>query len=94
MSKKLNTHDAQAIDLLLDQSEQVRGMSAASFSQPSEQVFRSVGPAQKVLSLLDVWQPEEPAADLVRRTLARVSGTSLESTDRPEKGVNSYGPLA
>ncbi len=74
MSRKLNTNDAEAIDLLLDQSERSRDVH--SFSQPSESLFHRIAPAQKLLNLLDVWTLEEPPADLIQRTLTKIAASS------------------
>jgi len=94
MPKKLNINDGQAIDLLLDQSERSRDMSSASYAQPNEGVFHRVASAQKVLSVLDLWEAEEPPVDLIQRTMSRIANSQLGGSMSNENHPRPFGPTA
>jgi hypothetical protein len=91
MPKRLQAQDMKAIDLVLDKAKQT---SAASFAEPDESVRSRVEPVQKVLNLLSLWPAEEPPADLVARTLARIAGDVPSQNVSPIKHIDPYGPLA
>ena len=74
MTKRLGDSDRRAVDLLLDRStDAVNGDGNGQFvahAQPgTEPGIQSV---QRVLSLLDLMRADEPSADLMTRTLARI----------------------
>jgi hypothetical protein len=72
MAKQLNDGDRAAVDMLLDQhvSSHDGGIAAASVATAT---FRQhLQAVEKTLSLLDSWQPAEPAPDLAARTLRRI----------------------
>ena len=74
MTKRLGESDRRAVDLLLDRSagaENGNGNGGyVAHAQPAtEPGLQSV---QRVLSLLDLMPADEPSADLMTRTLARI----------------------
>jgi len=77
MTKRLGDSDRRAVDLLLDRSTGAAGDgngggngSYVAHAQPAtEPGIQSV---QRILSLLELMPAEEPAEDLVARTLARI----------------------
>jgi hypothetical protein len=74
MTKRLGESDRRAVDLLLDRSagaENGNGTGGyVAHAQPvTEPGLQSV---QRVLSLLDLMPADEPSADLMTRTLARI----------------------
>ena len=73
MTKRLGDSDRRAVDLLLDRPTTVNGDGNGHFvahAQPgTEPAIQSV---QRVLSLLDLLPADEPSADLMTRTLARI----------------------
>jgi hypothetical protein len=79
MSKRLSLGDRRAIDVLLDRvpATSARGNGAAGDNQSySMQVTAEahIRAAEKILGLLDHLPAEEPAADLVDRTMKRING--------------------
>ena len=76
MTKRLGESDRRAVDLLLDRSTGVgngngngNGGYVAHAQPATEPGLQSV---QRVLSLLDLMPADEPSADLMARTLARI----------------------
>jgi|SRR5687768_2924874 len=76
MTKRLGDSDRRAVDLLLDRSTGAvdgdgngNGRFVAHAHPGTEPGIQSV---QRVLSLLDLMPADEPSADLVTRTLARI----------------------
>ncbi len=76
MTKRLVESDRRAVDLLLDRSTHASngdGSGSGTYvghAQPSaEPGIQSV---QRVLNLLDLMPADEPSADLMMRTLARI----------------------
>src|SRR5688500_12708018 len=72
MTKRLGDSDRRAVDLLLDRSMGAvdgNGRFVAHAHPGTEPGIQSV---QRVLSLLDLMPADEPSADLVTRTLARI----------------------
>jgi hypothetical protein len=67
MSRSLRPEDRQAIDMLLDQSRSAVGFAAHSNIDPAR-----LNAAHTVLHLLDNLPADEPAPDLLVRTLSRV----------------------
>lgn len=73
MTKRLSDSDRRAVDLLLDRSAGAGngdGSGYVTHAHPTtEPGIQSV---QKVLNLLDLLPIQEPPADLMTRTLARI----------------------
>lgn len=67
MSRSLRPEDRDAIDLLLDGSRSAVGFAPAAGADPSR-----LNAAHALLHLLDHFPADEPAADLMARTLDRV----------------------
>ena len=99
MTKRLGESDRRAVDLMLDRTTHASNGDGSGngtyvgHAQPgNEPGLQSV---QRVLSLLDLMPAEEPAADLMTRTLARIDSrpnvaaqpmhpaTATMMTDRP-----------
>ena len=87
MSKKLSTHDGDAVDLILDQAK-------AAYSQPDPAVHLRVGGVQRVLRILDHWHVGEPPADLVERTMARVMRSIEAPVQLDDRRADPAGPMA
>jgi hypothetical protein len=84
MSRSLRPEDRQAIDMLLDQSRSAVGFAAQSNIDPAR-----LNAANAVLHLLDNLPADEPAPDLLARTLSRVGAepaTMLPSALGPMLG--------
>ena len=74
MTKRLGESDRRAVDLLLDRSAGAgngngNGGYVAHAQPATEPGLQSV---QRVLSLLELMPADEPSADLMARTLARI----------------------
>src|SRR5688572_23247191 len=76
MTKRLGESDRRAVDLLLDRSTGAgngdgndNGGYVAHAPPATEPGIQSV---ERILSLLDLMPADEPAADLMTRTLARI----------------------
>jgi hypothetical protein len=67
MTKRLGESDRRAVDLLLDRA--AADGNYVTHAQPTTEGLEGV---QRVLSLLDRMPAEEPAADLMARTMARI----------------------
>lgn len=77
MTKRLGDSDRRAVDLLLDRSAAAgngNGDGNVSHTQPATEP--GIQAVQRVLSLLDRMPVDEPPADLVARTLARIDARS------------------
>ena len=75
MTKRLGDSDRHAVDLLLDRSTDANGDGQGnggyiSHAQPA--AGPGIQSVQAVLSLLDLLPVDEPSADLMTRTLARI----------------------
>ncbi len=95
MNKKLSSRDQRVIDLLLDEAERpATTHGTTGYSQPDESVSGRVSGAEQLLGLLNLCEAEEPPADLVKRTLARIDDGFASfpsiSPDRPDH----LGPMA
>jgi len=96
MNLTLRNEDALAVDLLLDRSP------AASHGDGGGQVFVSadrvslerVHSAEKVLGLLKLMPVEEPAGDLVARTMGRLQAFDRGHRVIPEPVIHSPRPHA
>lgn len=89
MTKRLGESDRRAVDLLLDRSSgAAAGNGNAGYvthAQPaSEPATQGV---QKVLQLLDLMVADEPAPDLVSRTLGRIDGSRVTAPVHPAAAV-------
>ena len=74
MTKRLGERDRRAVDLLLDLTMGAAGDgNYVTHAQPTE----GLEGVQRVLSLLDRMPAEEPAADLMARTLARIDARGV-----------------
>lgn len=85
---KLSNDDRRAIDLLLDRGpaattgtngfhfQTAQGMTAAYHPHATPAHPDSIGAVQQVLDLLSLMPAEDPPADLVARTLARVDAST------------------
>jgi hypothetical protein len=82
---KLREADARAVDLLLDRALTARGnggdgnggMFAAAMATSHIDVSNErIAAVERVLHLLDAMPANEPASDLVQRTLDRVAASS------------------
>ena len=72
MTKRLGESDRRAVDLLLDRA--AADGSYVSHAQPTTEGLEGV---QRVLNLLDRMPAEEPPADLMARTLARIDARGV-----------------
>ncbi|MCC7350698.1 MAG: hypothetical protein IT446_09030 [Phycisphaerales bacterium] len=81
MTKRLNHQDRAAVDMLLDQhaSSHHEGHPAAAMATLSSR--KRLHAAEKLLSILDIWQPAVPSADLTVRTLRRIQDADEERTN-------------
>ena len=73
MTKRLGESDRRAVDLLLDRTTGAEGNGNGGYvahAQPATEP--GIQAVQRVLSLLDVMPADEPAADLIARTMARI----------------------
>jgi len=73
MTKRLGESDRRAVDLVLDRTTDADGNGNGGYvthAQPATEP--GLQAVQRVLSLLDVMPAEEPAADLIARTMARI----------------------
>ncbi len=66
MSVRLGSEDRRAIDLILDQGQSGVGFTEATVDQSR------VSSAHDVLKMLDLFAADEPAPDLLTRTMHRV----------------------
>lgn len=90
MNKRLITEDRHAVDLLLSRPEpnSAKPLVEMVFARPMKSSFESrLNAVEKVLSLLDNLPAPEPAADLVARTMDRITTAQLEPTaaHRPKR---------
>ena len=75
MTKRLGESDRRAVDLLLDRMTGAAGDgNYVTHAQPTTAGVEGV---QRVLSLLDRMPAEEPAADLMARTLSRIESRGM-----------------
>jgi hypothetical protein len=74
MTKRLGESDRRAVDLLLDRTTDAGNGNGnggyVAHAQPATEP--GIQAVQRVLSLLDVMPADEPAADLIARTMARI----------------------
>ena len=81
MDATLRNEDALAIDLLLNRAS---GSGSAGFVQAVDGVSpERVQAAEKVLGLLRLMPAEEPATDLLARTMSRLERYEPAGMDRP-----------
>ena len=80
MTKRLGESDRRAADLLLDRTANAGGSYVAHAEPGTEPGIQGV---QRVLSLLDHMPAEEPAADLMARTLARINSSGVMAPLHP-----------
>jgi len=78
MSATLRPEDRDAVDLLLDGSRSVVGFSAGANVDAAR-----LSAAHDVLHLLDLLPTEEPANDLLTRTLSRVGADAPATQSIP-----------
>ena len=84
MTKRLGDSDRRAVDLLLDQAVDGGGDGNGGYvvhAQPA--LGPGVPGVQRVLSLLDLLPEEEPPADLIARTMARIEGRGSAAPIHP-----------
>jgi hypothetical protein len=82
MTKRLGDSDRRAVDLLLDQAVDGDGNGGyVVHAQPA--LGPGVPGVQRVLSLLDLLPEEEPPADLITRTMARIEGRGSAAPIHP-----------
>jgi hypothetical protein len=76
MTKRLAVSDRRAVDLLLDRSTDAAtgdgGGNGSYVSHAQAATEPGIQAVQRVLSLLDMLPAEDPPADLVARTMARL----------------------
>ena len=89
MTKRLGESDRRAVDLLLDRTTGTDNGNGnggyVTHAQPATEP--GIQAVQSVLSLLDVMPADEPAADLMARTMARIDS-------RAGAGAQSLHPAA
>lgn len=88
MNVTLRNEDALAIDLLLNRSSAASMADGNGGSAGFVQASGGVGPervraAEKVLGLLRLMPADEPAADLLARTMGRIEDRFQRAADRP-----------
>jgi len=87
MTKRLGDRDRRAVDLLLDRSAGAADGDGngnggyVTHAQPAED--SSIAAVQRTLSLLDLLPAEEPPADLIARTMARIDSRGATAPLHP-----------
>jgi len=79
MSRKLSPEDAQAVDMLLDKTQSAVGFAAGPQVDPAR-----LNAVRAVLNLLDLMPQEQPSADLLARTMSRVSADQPAAAALPD----------
>jgi hypothetical protein len=92
MTKQLGDNDAQAVDLLLDRSNQVsdgngNGGTGVYVTPVGDAVARRIGAVESVLRLLAEMPATDPPADLFEKTMDRIA-------QHPSQGVMAPGTAA
>ena len=91
MTKRLGESDRRAVDLLLDRTTAGEGFVAHA-QLTTEPGLQGV---QRVLSLLERMPAEEPSADLMARTMARIeSGVMMAPVHSPAAALMTNRPHA
>ena len=87
MSVSLNNDDRCAVDLILDRDSAATGGLNSCFSLDASNVLRErITRVERLLHLLDNHPAEEPAADLVTRTLVRCDqAAQTRATHQPSQ---------
>jgi len=97
MTKQLGDNDAQAVDLLLDRSNQVsdgngNGGTGVYVTPVGDAVARRIGAAESVLRLLAEMPAADPPADLAERTLLRISQRAAHGVMAPGADASQHQP--
>jgi len=90
MIKQLAKPDAKAVDLLLNQVS--RDPNDSSYAHPDQEVSARVPYVEKVLNLLSLLPAEDPAADLLDRTMARIASAGMHAPGTTDRPMDQYGP--
>ncbi|MCC6423986.1 MAG: hypothetical protein IT447_10950 [Phycisphaerales bacterium] len=72
MAKQLTNQDRIVVDMLLDQHVTSHDGSHPTATTATSTFRKRIKAAEKVLSVLDIWQPADPPTDLIQQTLRRV----------------------
>ena len=78
---KLHPDDCKAVDILLDQ-----GQGSMGFASSTSVDHARIGAVQKVLGLLDLLTSDEPASDLVTRTIQKAGASTDTNMPLPAFG--------
>jgi hypothetical protein len=77
MAKRLKPQDARAVDLLLNKAGATSMRHESQYSAPTgDQEHASVARVEALLTLIQQWPVEEPPANLVERTMARIDAAA------------------
>lgn len=84
MTKSMSENDRRAVDLLLDRSAgEGNGNGNAYVTHAQTATEPSIQAVQSVLTVLDLMPIDEPPADLLTRTLARIDSRSGMAAAEP-----------
>ena len=85
MSVSLSNDDRCAVDLILDRDSAATAGLNSCFSMDASNVLRErITRVERLLHLLDNHPAEDPAADLLARTLARCDQAAQVRTTQPQ----------
>ena len=94
MKVKLRDEDRRAIDLVLDRSTPSSAKGSPLIPATQGNLRERMGPLEKVLCLLDSYTAEEPAPDLVTRTLRYVASQEGRKSRGDVDSEYSQAPVA
>jgi hypothetical protein len=85
MAKRLKPQDAHAVDLLLNKAGANTMRQDSRYHAPTNDDQRdSIERVEALLTLLQQWPAEEPPANLVERTMARIAAATPHPTHAEE----------
>jgi hypothetical protein len=83
MTKRLGDSDRRAVDLLLDRSAGTGNGNGGYVAHAQPATEPGIMSVQRVLDLLDQLPAEEPANDLMARTMARIESRGVATPMHP-----------